>query len=36
METPVDKRRNDSDNLRVVLDLLNNNNKKGRRKNSYY
>jgi hypothetical protein len=35
METPVDKRRNDSDNLRVVLDLLNN-NKKGRRKNSYY
>jgi deoxyribonuclease IV len=34
METPLDKRRNDSDNLKVVLDLLN--NKKGRRKNSYY
>ena len=38
METPVDKRRNDSDNLKVVLDLLNNNNEKGRRrrKNSRY
>jgi hypothetical protein len=32
METPVDKRRNNSDNLKVALDLLNDNNEKGRRR----
>ena len=32
METPVDKRRDDSDNLEVVLDLLDNKKEKERRK----
>jgi deoxyribonuclease IV len=31
METPIDRRRNDADNLKVVLSLLDNNNKRRRK-----
>jgi hypothetical protein len=32
METPIDSKRDNSDNLKVVLDLLDNNKKERRRK----
>jgi deoxyribonuclease IV len=36
METPMDIKRDNSDNLKVVLDLLDNNKKRKERKNRIY